>query len=166
MKIAIIADLHDQLMNLDKFLKYCLKNKIKKILCLGDVTSEETISYFARNFSGDIFLVRGNAELYDEKILEEFPNIKNCQEIASKKFGQLNIIFFHEPEKLKKAPLDKIKADFVFYGHTHKPWLEKKENYFFVNPGNLGGLYYDASFAVLDTKTKDLKLKIIHRIED
>lgn len=127
MKIAIMADLHDQIMNLDRFLNYCQKNKIKKIVCLGDIGREETITYFARNFSGDIFLVRGNADLYDEGVSKQFPNIKNYHEIGSKKIAQVNIIFFHEPEKIKKAPLDKIKTDFVFYGHTHKPWLEKKK---------------------------------------
>lgn len=162
MKIAIIADLHDQLINLDKFFNYCQKNKIKKILCLGDVGREETINYLARNFSGDIFLVRGNADLYDQSILKKFSNIIDCQEIAYKKIGDLNIIFFHEPEKIKKAPLDKFKADFIFYGHTHKPWLEKKADYFFVNPGNLAGLYYDASFAILDTKSHNLELKILN----
>jgi len=164
MKIAIIADLHDQLINLKKFLNFCQNNKIKKIVCLGDVSREETIIYLARNFSGDIFLVRGNADLYDKSILKQFSNIIDCQEIGSKKIGQVNIIFFHEPIKIKKAPLNKFKADFIFYGHTHKPWLEKKAGYFFANPGNLAGIYYNATFATLDTTSKNLELIILGKV--
>ncbi len=164
MKVAIISDLHDQLTNLRKFLDYSLENKIKKIFCLGDVTKQETLSCLARNFSGDIFLVRGNADLYSESILKKFNNIKDYQSIGNKKIDKLNIAFFHEPEKVKNLNLNKLRPDFVFYGHTHKPWLEKTQGYFFVNPGNLAGIYYPATFAVLDTKNKNLKLKTINEI--
>jgi len=54
--------------------------------------------------------------------------------------------------------------DFYFFGHTHYPFLKKEKNCFLANPGNLAGLYFKASFALLDTETKKLELKILEKI--
>ena len=67
----------------------------------------------------------------------------------------LKIGFCHFPELAMK---NAEKYDFVFYGHTHKPWIEKIGNCFVANPGNLAGQYYAPSFAILNTETKNLSL--------
>ncbi|MBN2853920.1 metallophosphoesterase family protein [Patescibacteria group bacterium] len=157
MLIAIISDSHDNLENLKKFIDWSLENKIEKIICLGDVAKTETIKYLALSFLGEIFLVKGNACLYKDKDLEKYKNIKYYGEIGQEIIGDLKIAFVHEPEKIKK--LTEYNLDFVFYGHTHKPWLEKKGETFIANPGTLGGVYYQATFAVLNTETRNLELR-------
>ena len=52
----------------------------------------------------------------------------------------------------------------MFYGHTHKPWFVGKNDIIIANPGTLGGVFYKASFAVLDTDTGKLELKILENI--
>jgi predicted phosphodiesterase len=54
--------------------------------------------------------------------------------------------------------------DFYFFGHSHWPFLKKEGNCYLANPGNLAGLFYKATFAILDIKTRKLKLKILEKI--
>lgn len=162
MLVAIISDSHDNLDNLKKFIDWALKNKIEKIICLGDVAKIESIKYLAHSFLGEIFLVKGNAELYNEKDLKKYKNIKYYGEVGEVEIDGLKLGFVHEPEKIKKIIKNTENGlDFIFYGHTHKPWLKKEGEAFIANPGTLGGVYYQATFAVLDTKSKNLELKIL-----
>lgn len=162
MLIAIISDIHDNTVNLEKCLKWCRKNRVEKIICCGDVTNSETISYLAANFPGEIFLVAGNMELYEVDILAGYKNIRYSGETGLEKIDGLNIGFCHQPERIKKVlKLSSLAPDFIFYGHTHKPWLERMGKTITANPGNAAGVFQEATFAVLDTETKKLDLKII-----
>jgi len=165
MILAIISDLHDNLVNLEKCLNWCKENKIAKIICLGDITNIETINYLSNNFKGEIFLVRGNIELYEEAELESYQNINYGGETKIIQIDNLNIGLCHEPQKIKKILAEaKEKIDFIFYGHTHKPWLEKDGATMIVNPGNLSGTFHEATFAYLDTTTRKLELKVLKEI--
>jgi hypothetical protein len=160
MQIAIISDIHDNLANLEKCLTWCRQNKVSKIICCGDLTNLDTVSYLAHNFLGEIFLVAGNAEIYEEFKLNKFKNINYCGEVGYKTIDNLKIGFYHKPKTLKKIQeLSLLNLDFIFYGHTHKPWLEKNNNLIIANPGTLAGTFSQATFAILDTSTKNLTLK-------
>jgi putative phosphoesterase len=165
MMIAIISDIHDNLANLEKCLDWCKKNKIEKIICPGDITNSETINYLSNNFAGEIFLVSGNAELYDESELKQYKNISFGGDTAIFKIANLNIGLCHQPEKIEKIFKNSDqKLDFIFYGHTHKPWLEKRGTTNIINPGNLAGVFQESTFAYLDTETKTLELKILKEL--
>ena len=200
MKLAIISDSHDNLENVKKFLLFVEEIKVEKIICLGDVAKIETLNYLATKFLGEIFLVRGNADLYSPADLKKHKNIKYLQELGEIEIGGLKLALVHEPEKIKHFNLldqestrinivkqnlinkidlknsnsDKLKSskqslnelnqnkvlpDFIFYGHAHKPWLKKEGKTFVANPGTLGGVYYQATFAILNTETKNLELR-------
>jgi len=175
MIIAIISDIHDNLTNLDKCLDWCRKNKVVKIICLGDITNSETINYLSSNFNGEIFLVRGNIELYEEDELKSYQNINYGGEISIIEIDNLRIGLCHEPRKIKKILADDIgkesgpniknnRLDFIFYGHTHKPWLEKDGLTMIINPGNISGTFYEATFSYLDTTSRKLELKILKEL--
>jgi predicted phosphodiesterase len=53
------------------------------------------------------------------------------------------------------------KCDIIFYGHTHKPWIEIKNGIQIVNPGTLGGVFTPATFAVWDTDKREPELKLL-----
>ncbi|MDD2354082.1 MAG: YfcE family phosphodiesterase [Patescibacteria group bacterium] len=162
MKIAIISDSHDNLDNLKICFSIIKKEKIKKIICCGDVCSLDTLKFISTNFLGEIFLVTGNAETYQEKDLKKIKNITYQGLLGYIKINNLNIGFCHKPTELKELQLKaKTKLDFIFYGHTHKPWLEKKLNTFLANPGNVAGIFYQPTFALLNTINKKLELKLI-----
>lgn len=162
MLIAILSDIHDNLPNLDKFLSWCRDNKIAKIIFCGDTTTIETASHLAAGFNGQIYMTLGNIEFYDERELEKCKNINYVGEIGIIEIDNLTIGICHEPEKIERlleiAPVD---PDFIFYGHTHKPWTEKRGSTTVANPGNLANQFYQPTFAVLDTTIKKLDLKIL-----
>lgn len=161
MRIAIISDIHDNLPNLEKFLNWAKDNGIQKIIACGDLTTLTTIKNLAC-FPGDIFVIRGNADIYEADDLSKFQQINYGGQTNVITIDKLLIGLCHEPEKIallikkEKRPLD-----YIFYGHTHRPWLENKENSIVANPGNLAGTWYQATFAVLDTGSRELNLKIL-----
>ena len=165
MLIAIISDLHDNLFNLKKFLAWSKQNKVKKIICCGDVGNAKTLKFLATNFSGDIFLVAGNAETFEVKNIIKYPNIKFYQETGVVNLAGLYLGFCHQVYKAKKIIKESDnKLNFIFYGHSHKPWLEKTKDIILANPGNLADILYPASFAILNAKNKKLELKILSHL--
>ncbi len=156
MKIAVISDTHDNLQNLRVFFDFARKERIEVIIHCGDTAHGETLEYILNNFAGKIFFSFGNMDFR-----EEFAAFKNnerleiFEELGAAEIGDLKIGFCHFPELAKRSTKN---YDFVFYGHTHKPWIEKIGNCFVANPGNLAGQYFTPSFAVLKTETKHLSL--------
>ena len=51
MKVVIISDVHNNTTNLKKVLDFCAKNKIGKIICCGDLSSNETLDFLNDHFS-------------------------------------------------------------------------------------------------------------------
>ncbi len=163
MNVAIISDVHDNLANLYKCLDWCNKNKIEKIIYCGDVTNSETLKVLSEKFDGEIFLVKGNIELYYKEEIELYKNIdylgrQGVINIESKKVG-----ICHEPYFIDGL-LEKGKVDFVFYGHTHKPWTEERDGVKIFNPGTLGGVFQKATFAVWDTDKDKVDLKLLETL--
>jgi len=150
MKIAIIADTHDNLANLEKIIKWLNKEKIQLILHCGDVCRRDTLEKIKNDFFGEVKAVKGNMEID----LDDLPEILEL-EIDNKK-----IAVVHKPEPAKELAKSG-NYDFVFYGHTHKPWEEKIGNCRLVNPGTAAGLFNKATFAVYDTEDNKLELKIL-----
>lgn len=165
MKIGIISDSHDNIANLTKALDWLKKEGVEKIICLGDLTNIDTAGYLAGRFSKEIFIVRGNADNYDSKELSGIKNIFYLEEIGAIEINGLKIGLVHEPFKIESLTKKGKKVfDFIFHGHTHKPWIEKSGLTTIANPGNLAGTVYQASFAVFDTNKKSLELKILEMI--
>ncbi len=163
MKIAIISDIHDNLANLEIFFKLIEDEKIEKIICCGDVSNIESIEKISSSFPGEIFLVFGNAEVYNEKELSQFSNINYLGRFSIQKIDSLNIGICHEPGFMRDLFTENKDLDFIFYGHTHKPWISMKNKATLINPGTLGGVFQKPSFAIFDTQTKKAKLKILHQ---
>jgi len=161
--IAIISDIHDNLVNLAKLLQFIKTNKINEVICLGDITNEETFNKLATGYNGKIHIVRGNADFFDEDLIKNFPNIKNYGEWGELAMNDKNIAFVHKPVIIKKL-LDKQKYDYIFYGHTHKPWQEKKDNTIILNPGTLGGMFSRSTFAVWDVILGKFKLILVDEL--
>lgn len=163
MKIAIISDTHDNLHNLKRFLDFARKESIEAIIHCGDTAHMETLEEILKNFSGQVFLSFGNMDFREEfEILKDNQRVKIFDYFGSIEINGLRIGFCHFPELAKE---NYEKYDFVFYGHTHKPWIEKIGDCFAANPGNLAGLYYAPSFAILDAEIKNLSLIPFDKID-
>jgi len=166
MRIAIISDTHDNEPNLEKALEWMNKNNIKQIIHCGDVCASETLKeILAPKFSGKIHMVFGNADDTDltTLIAEQFKHVKHYGNVGEMKVNNFAVAFVHFPWEAKKLS-ESEKYDMVFYGHTHKPWDEQVGNTRMLNPGTLAGLFYKATFAVWDTKSGEIELKILEKL--
>lgn len=163
MKIAIISDIHDNLVNLEKCLNWCEKEKIKHLICCGDITNSETLEFLSNKFAKQIYLVQGNIEIYDEREVERFNNIEYFGKIGKTELGGKTIGICHEPYIIDKV-LKKWKCDIIFYGHTHRPWQEERNGIKAINPGTLAGMFSKATFAVYDTENRSLELKLLESL--
>ncbi|MFH1565037.1 MAG: YfcE family phosphodiesterase [bacterium] len=158
--LAIISDIHDNLANLEKFLKYAKENKISEIFCLGDLTGDTAVKELADGFDGKIYLVCGNADFFDEDYVKNFPKIKYFGRVGNAEAGGKKIAFTHLPGDGKKLSESK-KYDYVFYGHTHKPWQEEFNGIILLNPGTIAGTFSKPSFAVWDEKEDKFSLILL-----
>ena len=153
MKFAIISDTHDQVKNLTKVIEWLHQENITTLLHCGDICFQETQLMLAKNYQGQVFLVRGNGDY----------ELLNLPEELVVKLGGKKIHINHYPDIAKKKA-ESGKYDLVFYGHTHKPWEEKIGNCRLVNPGELAGQRYKPTFAIYDTDTDFLELKILEKL--
>jgi uncharacterized protein len=161
MKIAIIADIHDNIANLKKCIGWCRSQDITEAICAGDVTNAETLKIIAENFSA-VYLIRGNMDIYEEGEEEKFENIKfygrsGVAEIAGQRVGVC-----HEPGFI--TGLLTQNCSIIFYGHTHKPWIEERDGVKIINPGTLGGVFLRGTFAYWESEKGILELKALGRL--
>jgi hypothetical protein len=152
MKVAILSDTHSNWINFEKAINWIMKNKIQLILHCGDIMSQEIIDDARRVFNGEIKFVKGNAD-YGLDLPEKMEIDFNSKKIA----------FAHFLDVAKKIA-QSGKFDLVFYGHTYRPWDEKIGNSHMINPGEMAGQFYKPTFAVYDTATGNLELKILETL--
>lgn len=172
MQIAIISDVHNNEINLEKVLRYCAEHKIEKIVCCGDLASKEVLDLMNDIFAGVIYYTFGNAdytELRELDALEKYRNTNLFKNFGETKIGDKQIAFVHFPQVAKKLAKTG-KYAFVFHGHTHKPWVSSAEasadqgsnKCTILNPGNVAGEIYPPTFAVWDTENDGFKLIRVH----
>lgn len=179
MKIAIISDIHNNLVNLKKVLNFCAKNKIKTIICCGDLANIESLDFLNSNFSGEIYHTFGNMD--EGQMQDDLTWTSNVQVYKNttiyKNFGEIEIekkhvAFVHYPEMAKKLG-ESGKYDFVFYGHTHKPWVfsvettadQRLKKCILLNPGNVGNQLYLPTFAVWETENDKFDLIRVNELK-
>jgi putative phosphoesterase len=167
MKLAIISDTHDNIPNIEKFLAWAKENKIETIIHCGDIAAPAMIKeLFGSKFGGQMYFVFGNVVDREvlPKVCEKFPNCHVTGDTGESEIDGIKMAFCHQPEEARELA-ESGKYQLVFYGHTHKPDMQTlTNNCQLVNPGTLGGIFQKATFAVFDTQTKNLELKILELI--
>ncbi len=176
MKVGIISDSHDNAPNLKKALAWMRKNKVEQIIHCGDLCAASFLEkILAPKFFGKIHLVFGNVEDQESVSAKarKFFHVAHYGDVGEIKIKNKKIAFTHYPQKAEKLAKSG-KYDFVFYGHTHKPWSsfvkitddkEKKDKkVMLVNPGTLAGLFQKATFAVWDADNGELELKLVEKL--
>ena len=166
MKIAIISDTHDNVPNLEKALAWMKKNNIEQIIHCGDLCAPSIlVETLGPGFAGPMHMVFGNVEDRETLIekVADFDQVKHYGDQGEATLDGKKIAFTHFPEEGRQLAASG-KYDYVFYGHTHKPWEEKVGRTRLVNPGTLAGLFAKATFAVYDTEADKLELIILEKI--
>jgi len=165
MNIAIISDSHDNVPNIYKALNFIKKQKADMIIHCGDVCAGSVLDDMAKKFPKPIHFIYGN--IVDtqamEKITSQHKNLFSHKNLGKLEIEGKKIAFTHLPYDAKDLAAGG-KFNYVFYGHNHKPWIEKIKNTYLINPGTLGGLFSKATFAWWDTSKVEPKLIILEKI--
>ena len=164
MLIAIASDLHDNLANWQIFNNYLHEQGISTLLFCGDLCNSETLQHIRQEFAGKIYFIAGNQELYNLQEAENLKNSKFLGHYGSIEIDHIKIGLIHEPLYKDQLLKENKQLDYIFYGHTHKPWIENEGSLVIANPGTLGGVFYQSSFALLNTENKKLELKILNQL--
>jgi len=168
MKIAIISDSHDNFENLNKVFQWLQKNEVKLVLHCGDSGLPETWLKIAKDYGGVIHFIIGNMDhkdLFEKEFgSKTFENLKFYGEVGEIEIQGIKMAFCHKPVKAEELVKSK-KYQVVFYGHTHKPWIEKVGETFLINPGELAGQMHLPTLAIYNIDEKKLDLKKVYELE-
>jgi len=174
MKIAVVSDSHGNVANFKKIVSWLNKEKISLILHCGDIGSSESLKESLVDFPGEFFGVFGNMDKDFKILIEEYNKIQNVkieEKILETKIDNKSIAITHFPEEARNLVEKRNPSagsgqvyDLVFYGHTHRAWEEKVGNCRLINPGESAGQFYKPTFAVYDTATDKLDLKILEKL--
>jgi predicted phosphodiesterase len=105
-----------------------------------------------------------NDQLRSLKFADQYKNTILYKDSGETNIEGKRIAFVHFPEDAKVLAASG-KYDFVFYGHTHKPWEETIGNCMLVNPGNVAGEIYLPTFAIWNTDDGSFKLILVHKLK-
>lgn len=152
MKILIVSDTHR---NEDNLIEVLEKEKnLDLLIHCGDVEgAEHEIEHYA---GCDTVFVSGNNDFFSRLPREAELQIEGYKVWVT--HGH-NYYVNTNPEYIKKEARSRG-MDMVFYGHTHRPIIDKTEGLIAINPGSLTyprqeGRKY--SYAVLEIENQEIK---------
>lgn len=174
MKFAIISDTHSNVANFQKIVHWLNQEKITAILHCGDIGDPESLEESLKDFKGELFGVFGNMDSDYQIRIDEYnkiPQVEIIEDTFEKEIDGKKVAFVHFPDIARRLA-ESGNYDLVFYGHTHRPWEETvlvrpKPNgegggrCRLVNPGEAAGQRYKPTFAIYNTETDALELKIL-----
>jgi len=163
MKIAIISDTHDNIPNVEKFLAWAESNRIESIIHCGDIAAPAMVKELFGPSGLEFHCVYGNVADRESmpQMCERFSNCHLHGDEGEVESDGIRIAFCHFPDIAKELAMTG-KYHLVFFGHSHKPGMETLPNGCqLINPGTLGGIFNKATFAVFDTASKNLELKVL-----
>ena len=168
MQLALVADLHDNLVNFDKFLSLMTKVPCDGLLLAGDIGSPETYALIIAQMACPVWAVAGNLETdigskgYIE-LSQKFPQFHySPTEPATFSIGRISIELRHHPFQALQPKGQRI-PDLVIYGHTHRPDLTRSGKAWSVNPGTLSGWPNPATYTLCRLENDRLQLSL-HRL--
>ena len=166
--LAVISDVHDNLVNLQKALDYIKKEKIDYLISTGDLQSLDAWQMLD-DLKIPVWAVMGNADkdiIGEKKLRDTLKNLHFSANIATVELENQKIIFGHYPEIIKKIILNyPNKYQLALAGHTHLPWEEKLGSTKLLNPGNIANIRCAPSFAIINLSTLKAKLILLNEIQ-
>lgn len=165
MKVAIIADTHDNSQAIIWIIDYLNNHDIKLAFHAGDIINPGNIALFEKNYKGELNFVFGNNDGEQGRILKNINTSKKtfCYFEAMDKefFGKR--IFMNHYSSIGELVAQSGEFDLVIGGHDHDYRTKNYNKTLFVNPGTTSltdhytnrkaGKY--KSFVVLDFETME-----------
>lgn len=164
MKIAILGDIHSNLVNLKKALEKVKNEDISHLLVTGDLQEPEVIDIIG-DTSIKASIVLGNSDYDTDSFRKRAKRFKNVEilnngdsiMLEGKKIG----LHHYHLDAIEMAKSGKY--DLVFSGHRHSPQEEKFGETVYIRPGEIAGHYFEPTFCIFDLKTMKAELILINR---
>jgi uncharacterized protein len=159
MKIAIVSDIHDNWLNLEKALKIANDLPCEYLLFAGDLIAPPGIALLD-DFKGEVVMVWGNNELAQVSIQQQVDkrdNIFNAGDHYEGEIAGLKFFMHHIPRYAELAA-DTEEFDVAICGHTHEYFTDVIGDTILINPGEIHGYKTgEPSLVILDSETKQLE---------
>ncbi len=129
MKILIVSDTHGNLKNFNEILKQ--ESPVDMIMHLGDICRDEEE---IRELAGDtctVAMVRGNCDYFSRE-----PDTRDFS-IGNHKIHMEHGHYLPDSLNSIAYKAEELGADFVFFGHTHRPLITKVGDITIANPGSI-----------------------------
>ncbi|WP_048816653.1 metallophosphoesterase [Caldisphaera lagunensis] len=169
MILGVISDTHDNLINLNKIINEMKKYNVDMLIHLGDFVSPFTLKKIGEELNNiKIYAVYGNNDgdkLYLKKIANEYKIVLEEQPLILK-IDEHKLFIFHgynsseETVEIAKSIAKSKIYSAVFFGHTHKPYLDFINGILILNPGDASGILNRPTFALI--KYPSFSPKIIY----
>lgn len=141
MKIAIMSDTHDHIINTARAIEQINGLGVEAILHCGDLVSPFLLDEFDL-FNGVLHLVTGNNYgdpfLLAQKIQDSNNRFQMHGWVGRLSFNGVSIAFTHDPG-VGQALFNSNEFHLVCFGHTHRRFMQEKNGRLLVNPGELLG---------------------------
>jgi len=161
MQLAVLADSHDNIWNLEKGLKKL--GEVEALLFLGDFCAPFSLKQMADAFRGPIHCVPGNNDgdmFLLMTVARAAGNVIFYQPVGNLEFDGCQIAITHYPEiAAGLAATGKYQA--VFSGHTHVFSQQKIGHTLWVNPGEIMGRFGEPGFIIYETGTNTFERILI-----
>jgi putative phosphoesterase len=157
--LGVISDTHDNLKNIEKVAKRLRLLNVDMVVHLGDIVAPFSLAKLAETLDGiKLVAIFGNncgekSGLY--KTAKKY-NVELFEPPHTLTLEGRRILLIHGwgstevTEEIVEALVSSGKWDAVFYGHTHKARLDYIRGRLLLNPGEVAGVLYEPSFAVVD----------------
>ena len=156
--LGLLSDTHNNTGNLQKAISIFNDYRIDLLIHCGDVTSIEVLQWLKAQ---PIILTFGNGDIENGEMKTTVMQF-NSNNLAAYSFQgkigdkQIGVTHGHIKE-IMEGMLQSQKLDYIFSGHTHRRRDELIGKTRLINPGALGGMYYQTrSIAILDLDTDKL----------
>ncbi len=160
MKVAIIADTHDNLRAVSYLTGAFNAGGIEALIHAGDFISPFVVPALDQ-FKGEVHGAFGNND-GDRKTLlsqSEGTDVSITEPPLQVELGGLTFAITHTPDQLAEANLD---VDCHVHGHTHEPEVTRTDDVLKINPGEAGGwLTGTTHFALIDTENKQVRIRTV-----
>ena len=153
MLIAVAADIHDNIWNLERALTAMKEREVEGLLFLGDFCAPFTLKQIAEGLAGPIHVVFGNNDgdpFHLSRIAAGFAHVALHGQLAELSLGGRTIALNHYPEIARRLA-ESGAYDAVFSGHNHERQLERIDRTVWANPGEIMGRYGAPSWGLYDT---------------
>ena len=152
MKIAVLSDSHDNIVNLDRALRGVNAAGCEALLHCGDLVAPFIAAQIAQAFAGPIHIIEGNND-GDGRLLQQtaasFAHVVLHGPYVELTLGGRRIAAIHYPEPARRIAQSGV-FDLVCYGHDHQPHCEPVGDCLLVNPGEVMGRFGAPSWGLYD----------------